>query len=125
MNSTAISHTVAEAIEQIKASLNNKGFILFSDINHQANAKKVGLDMEESRVLLFGKPEVGTKLLQTDIFCSLDLPMRLAVVSKNGSSYMVHQTSDDFSANYQLKDHPVLEKMDALYATLIKELIGD
>lgn len=122
MKQTIIKLSVAEATECLKKSLDEKRFTLFCDIDHQANAKAVDLEMPASRTLIFGNPVAGTKLMQKDITVSLDLPLRLAVVETEDKTLLIHQTSKDYSANYQLEGHPVLEKIEALFHTLTAEL---
>jgi len=122
MNQTKLNLSVSEAAEILKTSLQNKGFTLFADIDHQANAASVDLEMPASRALIFGNPVAGTKLMQKDIFMSLDLPLRLAIVEKDGQTLFIHQTSEDYSNYYQIENHPVLKKIEGLYSTLISEL---
>ncbi|MEM7208864.1 MAG: DUF302 domain-containing protein [Pseudomonadota bacterium] len=122
MKKLFVSLSVSESAEHLKKSLLEKGFTIFCDIDHQANAKGVDLDMPESRVLIFGNPMAGTKLMQNDITMSLDLPLRIAIVELNGKTLIIHQTSEDYCNNYQVKDHPVLEKIDSLFDTLVSEL---
>jgi len=117
-----IKSSVAESTEQIKGSLRNKGFTLFCDIDHQANAKSVGLDMPASRLLIFGNPVAGTKLMQKDITASFDLPLRIAILEKENQNVLIHQTTEDFTTSYQLENHPVLEKIEALFNTLVTEI---
>jgi uncharacterized protein (DUF302 family) len=122
MKKTKLPLTVKTAIEQLKASLQNKGFQIFAEIDHQANARDIDLDMGSSCVLLFGNPQAGTLLMQKDIFMSLDLPLRLAVVEAGDDTWLIHQDSSDYTSLYQVQGHPVLDKIDALYTTLIDEL---
>jgi uncharacterized protein (DUF302 family) len=112
MKQIALNLSVSEATESIKQSLQEKGFTLFSDIDHQANAKSVDLDMPASRVLIFGNPVAGTKLMQKDITMSIDLPLRLAIVEKDDQTILIHQTSADFTTYRQVGNHPVLEKIE-------------
>jgi uncharacterized protein (DUF302 family) len=124
MKKTRLPLAVKGATEQLKISLTDKGFQIFAEIDHQANAQGVDLDMDASRVLLFGNPQAGTLLMQKDIFMSLDLPLRLALVEKDGETWLLHHDSSDYTGLYQVQGHPVLSKIDALYATLIDELIA-
>lgn len=117
-----ISQSVAEAVAQVRQSLTEKGFTIFADIDHQANAEKVELELTEARTLIFGNPMAGTKLMQKDITMSLDLPLRLAIVNNAGQTQLVHQTSEDYTAAYQVEGHPVLEKVAGLFAALTAEL---
>jgi uncharacterized protein (DUF302 family) len=122
MKKVPLKLSVSESAEQVKKSLKGKGFTLFCDVDHQANAASVDMEMPASRVLIFGNPVAGTKLMQKDITMSLDLPLRLAIFDNNGQTMLLHQTSKDYSKNYAVENDPVLEKVEALFATLASEL---
>lgn len=122
MKRTKVNLSVTDSAECLTKSLQEKGLKIFCDIDHQANAKGVDLKMPASRVLIFGNPIAGTKLMQKDIAMSLDLPLRLAIVDKDGETLIVHQTSEDYCRNYQVENHPVLTKVDELFATLVSEI---
>lgn len=122
MKKIKVDLSVADSAEFLIKSLQEKSFEIFCDIDHQANAKGVGLEMPASRVLIFGNPVAGTKLMQKDIAMSLDLPIRLAIVDNDGETLIVHQTSDDYCRSYQVENHPVLKKIEELFATLVSEI---
>lgn len=121
MKQIPLKLSVPDSAEHVKFSLKDRGFTLFCDVDHQANAASVDLEMPASRVLIFGNPIAGTKLLQKDIAMSLDLPLRLAIFDKDGQTILLHQTSEDYSRNYAVQNHPVLEKVEGLFATLASE----
>jgi len=121
MKQIPLKLSVSESADSIKKSLQEKGFTLFADIDHEANAKDVDLEMPAARVLIFGNPDAGTKLMQKDIAMSLDLPLRLAIVEKDGQTLLIHQTSNDYINNYHIENHPVLEKIEGLFSTLAAE----
>jgi uncharacterized protein (DUF302 family) len=50
--------------------------------------------------------------MQKDITMSLDLPLRLALVEKEGQTVLIHQEKMDYTSHYQLEGHPVLDKND-------------
>ena len=122
MKQAGLNLSVNDCAEHFKKSLQEKGFTIFCDINHQENAKTVNIDMPASRVIIFGNPMAGTKLMLEDINMSLDLPLRLALVEKDKKTYLIHQTSEDYCNNYKVANHPVLEKIDTLFAVLTTEL---
>ncbi|MCW8933214.1 MAG: DUF302 domain-containing protein [Gammaproteobacteria bacterium] len=122
MKRIKVSQSVSDSAECLIKSLKEKGFKIFCDIDHQANAKDVDLEMPASRVLIFGNPVAGTKLMQKDITMSFDLPLRVAIVDNGGETLIVHQTSEDYSSNYQVENHPVLKKVEELFVTLVSEL---
>lgn len=118
MKKTKVALSVNDAAEKIKSLLLKKQFQIFADIDHRGNAKKVNLDMPESRVLIFGNPLAGTKLMQDDIFISFDLPLRLALVEKDKETYLLHQTQLDYDKLYELNNPAILENIDKLFEAL-------
>jgi len=123
MKQFTLSLSVAESAEACGQFLRNNGFTIFCDIDHQRNASEVGLEMPAARTLIFGKPEAGTKLMQQDIHVSFDLPLRLAIVERDGSSVLIHPTADDFSSRYNVaENHPVLQAVGALFDALQSRL---
>jgi uncharacterized protein (DUF302 family) len=122
MKKIEIPLTVDEAIERIKAYLKMKQFRIFIIIDHKANAKTADLDMPDSRVILFGKPLAGTRLMQKDIYMSLDLPLKVAVVEKEHKTFLLHQTTADYTNIYRVEGHPVMENIENLFSELAKEL---
>jgi uncharacterized protein (DUF302 family) len=52
MKQVPLKLSVSESAEQVKKSLKGKGFTLFCDVDHQANAASVDMEMPASRVLI-------------------------------------------------------------------------
>jgi uncharacterized protein (DUF302 family) len=77
--SLSSAHRVAETAERLKAVLTQKGIWLFAHIDHAAGAKKVGLALRPSQVLIFGNPKAGTPLMQARETVGLDLPLRVLI----------------------------------------------
>jgi uncharacterized protein (DUF302 family) len=73
------AHSAAETVERLKALLAQKGIQLFAHIDHAAEAKKVGLRLRTTQVLIFGNPQAGTPLMQSQQTIGLDLPLRALV----------------------------------------------
>ena len=124
MKKVGVSKSVAEVAEHIKKSVTEKGLVVFSDIDHQANASEIDMQMPAARVLLFGNPAAGTKLMQKDITAGFDLPVRAAIVDNNGQTEVLYLASEDYAKSYDVSGHPVLEKVDSLFDTLIAEIRG-
>ena len=122
MKKTSVDLSVSECADHISRSLQEKGFTIFCDVDHQANAHGADLEMPASRVLIFGNPAAGTMLMQKDIEVSLDLPLRIAIVQTADGTLVIHNTSDDYRDRYQLGDHPVLDKIESMYEALVTAL---
>ncbi|MBU1659346.1 DUF302 domain-containing protein [bacterium] len=72
-------YSVSQTIENIKDIVKSKGMGVFAIINHQGNAGMVGMQIQESKLIIFGNPELGTPLMQENILASLDLPLKVLV----------------------------------------------
>jgi uncharacterized protein (DUF302 family) len=73
------AHGATETVERLKALLAQKGVEVFAHIDHAAGAKKVGLALRPTQVLIFGNPKAGTPLMQGRQTIGLDLPLRALV----------------------------------------------
>jgi uncharacterized protein (DUF302 family) len=73
------AHGASETVERLKALLSQKGIHLFAHVDHAAEARKVGLRLRPTQVLIFGNPLAGTPLMQSRQTIGIDLPLRVLV----------------------------------------------
>jgi uncharacterized protein (DUF302 family) len=73
------AHGAAETVERLKSLLSQKNIEVFADIDHAAGARKAGLPLRPTRLLIFGNPRAGTPLMQSQQTIGLDLPLRALV----------------------------------------------
>lgn len=76
---------------------------IVAEIDHQANAQRVGLSLDPTRVVLFGNPALGTPIMQQNIFAGLDLPQKMLVWMEqpNGAVYVgYNEPTSYFVARY-------------------------
>ena len=83
------SHSVDKTVENIKQILNKKGLNIFAIVDHKANAKKVNMDMNECKVIIFGNPKMGTKLMNNNMLSGLDLPLKILVYKDTNNKVKV------------------------------------
>ncbi|MBL9162455.1 MAG: serine hydrolase [Planctomycetaceae bacterium] len=72
-------YSVAETVDRLEALVKSKGIDVAARVDHAAAAKKKGLELPPTEVLIFGNPAVGTQLMQSRRSVALDLPLRVAV----------------------------------------------
>ena len=104
----SVNDTIAK-IEKIVGS--KKGLGVFTIIDHKKGADKVGLALDETKVILFGNPKMGTKLMQKDPLTALDLPIRVLVYSKEGKTQIVYRDPQEWSTHFTLEGCKMVEKM--------------
>ena len=87
---------VQETLERLKASIHSRHLSLFAQIDHSAEAKRVGLTMQEAHVLIFGNPKGGTPLMIASPLLALDLPLKALVWQSEDGRVWVSSTSSDY-----------------------------
>jgi len=107
-------YSVDKTIENIKTIVKAKGFGVFATINHQENAKMVGMNLNESKLIIFGNPKVGTLLMQEDMTIALDLPLRVLVFKDNeGQVNVAYRDGSWIKDHHFLKSDNLTNKINA------------
>ncbi len=73
------SYSVDETLRRIKDLLTAKEVKLFAVIDHSGEAEKAGLQMPDTKLLIFGHPKAGTLIMIAAPSAALDLPLKLLV----------------------------------------------
>ena len=68
--------TVAGTLDRLEAVVKANGFSVVARVDHAANAERVGLELRPTALLVFGKAQGGTPVIQCDQRIGLDLPLR-------------------------------------------------
>lgn len=106
----SVNETIAK-IEKIVESKSKSGLGVFSIIDHKKGADKVNLELQDTKVILFGNPNLGTKLMQIDPLVALDLPMKVLVYSENNVTKIVYRDPQQWSKNFKVDGSKLIEKM--------------
>ncbi|MBD3887026.1 DUF302 domain-containing protein [Phormidium tenue FACHB-886] len=115
-------YSVAETIDRLEAILQAKGIAIFIRIDQQAEAKKVGLNMRPTQLLLFGNPKAGTPLMVAEPTIGLDLPLKVLVwEATDGKVWLSYNDPDHLKQRFSLSDD--LVKNIAVIAPLIDQVL--
>ncbi|MBC7881970.1 MAG: DUF302 domain-containing protein [Anaerolineae bacterium] len=99
---------MTESIDRLTAVLQAKSITIFALIDQQAEAKKVGLSLLPTQLLLFGKPEAGTPLMVAEPTIALDLPLKvLAFEAADGKVWLIYNDTDYLKQRFSLSDELV------------------
>jgi uncharacterized protein (DUF302 family) len=69
-------HSVSKTLDRLTAVMQKKGLTIFARVDHAAGAKKAGLDMKPTELLIFGNPKMGTPLMLAKRTIGVDLPLK-------------------------------------------------
>jgi uncharacterized protein (DUF302 family) len=115
------TRSVAATIDKLEAVLKKKGMTIFKRVNHSEGAAKVGLEIRDTELLIFGNPKVGTLLMQCQQTAALDLPMKaLAYKDENGQVWLAYNDPQYIADRHHIKDCKVVEKMTKALANFSK-----
>ena len=111
------NHSVDETLEKLKGILQAKGIAIFAIVDHSGEAKKAGLTMPPTKLVIFGNPKAGTPLMVAAPSTAIDLPLKILIyedadgavqVCYNSSSYL--QKRHGFPADL-LKNIAIVETL--------------
>jgi uncharacterized protein (DUF302 family) len=84
--------SVTDTVARLCAIVAAKGLKLFAVIDHSGEAESIGLQLRDTKLVIFGSPEAGTPVMQASPLAALDLPLK-ALVWLDG-----HQTRLSYTA---------------------------
>jgi uncharacterized protein (DUF302 family) len=94
------NHSVDTTVEKIQGILQAKGVTLFALIDHSGEARKSGMTMPATKLLIFGSPKAGTPVMLAVPGVAIDLPLKLLIwedragkvwISYNSLAYLQHR----------------------------------
>jgi uncharacterized protein (DUF302 family) len=92
------SKSVAETVDRLSRVIEERGFTVFRVIDHSGTAERVGVQMPESKLVMFGKPTVGAAVMVAAPLAALDLPLKVLVWDDGNGAVSVSYNSPMFLA---------------------------
>lgn len=74
----------AETLARLRSALVQRHLEIFAWFDHSGAAKRVGLTMPDTQVVVFGSPKAGTPLMLAAPSVALELPLRVLVADEGG-----------------------------------------
>jgi uncharacterized protein (DUF302 family) len=107
------AHNVERTMNRLERAVRTAGFRVFARVDHSRGADRVGIRLRPTQVLIFGKPEAGSALLQADQRIGIDLPMKFLVwMDKEGRTQVSWNLPGWLAARHEIDDlDPVVDTM--------------
>ena len=117
--------SVSETAGRLVASLERRSITVFAQIDHAEGARRVGLELPDETVVVFGNPQAGTPLMQADPTVGIELPLRILVWDAEGTTMLGYDDPTRLADDYALAAVTgTLEQMRQLLADLVAEAAG-
>lgn len=111
--------SVAETSDRLERELKSMNIPVFAVFDHEKNAKEVNLDLRPTRVIVFGSPQVGTKLMQENQSLANELPLKITIwEDEHGSVWTAFPQMKPMAQKYGMENHPIIGKMQQLLEKL-------
>src|SRR5579862_5948180 len=96
--------SVTDTVARLSAIAAAKGLKLFAVIDHSGEAEAVGLELRDTKVVIFGSPEAGTPVMQAAPLAALDLPLKVLVWLDEHQTKLSYTAPRALAARYELSE---------------------
>jgi uncharacterized protein (DUF302 family) len=96
--------SVQDTVERLSEILAEKGVKLFAVIDHSGEAQAAGLELRDTKVVIFGAPKAGTPVMQAVPEAALDLPLKVLVWADGDQTKVAYTAPAALAARYGLSD---------------------
>nr|WP_320016666.1 DUF302 domain-containing protein [uncultured Desulfobacter sp.] len=70
---------VKDTADRMESILKEKGMTVFKRIRHSEAASKVGIELRDTELIIFGNPKVGSPLMKCQQRVAIDLPLKALI----------------------------------------------
>ena len=99
---------------------NNENISIVAEVDHRSNAASVDLSLDNTKVILFGNPNLGTPLMQENQLAGLDLPQKILVYEQDGDVFAAYNSTGYLASRFNLTGMTLQQIETALSGILIK-----
>jgi uncharacterized protein (DUF302 family) len=96
--------SVADTVALLESLAEAKGMKVFAVIDHSGEAERVGLQLRETKVVIFGSPQAGTPVMAAAPLAALDMPLKVLVWSDEGQTKLTYTAPTTLAARYGLDE---------------------
>jgi uncharacterized protein (DUF302 family) len=116
-------HTVLETLARLEAVVQAKGIAILAMIDHSGDAAKAGIEMEPTKLLIFGNPKAGTPLMLASPSVAIDLPLKALVwQDKDGKVWLSYNSPAYLKQRHSIPDNllPNIAGIEAICAQAVR-----
>ncbi len=104
-------HSVTQTLDRLEKVLKDKGFTIAVRWDHGAGAKKAGIELRPTQLLVFGNPKVGSHFFTSNQTAGIDLPMKaLAWQDEKGQVWLAYNDPAYIAERHGITDRAEIVK---------------
>jgi uncharacterized protein (DUF302 family) len=105
--------SVDDTVSRLAAVIAAKGLKLFVTIDHSGEAEASGLELRDTKVVIFGSPLAGTPVMDAAPLVALDLPLKVLVFADGHETKLCYTPPAELARRYGLT-----EELSARFAAI-------
>ena len=94
--------SVADTVARLSTIVAARGMKQFAVIDHSGEAQHAGLELRDTKLVIFGSPQAGTPLMVAAPLVALDLPLRVLVWADGHRTQVSYTAPTTLAARYGL-----------------------
>lgn len=120
-------HSVEQTVKNLKKAIGDlKPVSVLAEVDHSKNAKRVGMELRPTHLVLFGNPQLGTQLFTSNQTAGIDLPMKALVwEDAEGQVWIGYNDPAWIAERHEIEDREeVIEKMQGALDKLTDQAVA-
>lgn len=120
-------YSVKVTLDRLENVLRKKGITIVTRWSHHAGAKKAGIPLRPTELLLFGNPKLGSHFFTSNQTAGIDLPMKaLTWKDKNGQVWLTYNDPAYIANRHGINDRAkIVKKMTGALNKLTNVATGN
>jgi uncharacterized protein (DUF302 family) len=113
--------SVSETVARLTSLVRDRKLKLFEVIDHSGEAAAVGLELRDTKLVIFGSPQAGTPVMAAAPLAALDLPLKVLVWADGPQTKVSYTAPRALGARHHLSEElsARLAGIDALTEALV------
>jgi uncharacterized protein (DUF302 family) len=102
--SKTVPEPVDETVSKLVGLIEQRGVKVFAVVDHSGEAESHGLQLRDTKLVIFGSPVAGTPVMQAAPLIALDLPLKILVWDDNGVTTISYVSPKELASRYGLPE---------------------
>lgn len=98
------SGSVEQLVTRLADIIRYRDLMLFAIVDHSGEAKRCGLELRDTKVVIFGSPRAGTPVMQASPLSALDLPLKVLIWDDGGHTKISYTDPKTLASRHHLAD---------------------
>jgi uncharacterized protein (DUF302 family) len=113
--------SMADTLARLSAVIAARGMEVFAVVDHSGKARGVGLDLRDTKLVIFGSASAATPVIEAAPLAALDLPFRVVVWQDAYQTLLSYAAPDAVTRGHGLdgKLADTFASIDALISAVI------